>query len=123
MSARFPCLKSDGSFSIRLDFEPQALLRATEVDEWLHKWILEKSPWVRLWRGPEGKVVERETLYFMRSFLEKPKCVLSKRDSVVIQLEGRGADPFWKDWMARIVEDSGAELKLKFVRARNSEPA
>ncbi len=121
MAARFPHRKDDGSFSIQLDFESQATVESGRVDDWLRQWLADNSPWIRLWRGAEGKVVKRDTMRFMDAFLREPKCILSKRGCVIIQLDGRSTDLFWKDWMVRMIEDVGAgELGLRFVRARNS---
>jgi hypothetical protein len=118
----FPHVRPDGTFTIRIDFASSRALDEKAVDDWLASWVQANDPWERTWRGAGRRIVQVERLRFGDAFPEPPKCAEVTTSSVSIELTGRATRAYyWKDWMARMIDDAVRELGLEFVRAVDAD--
>lgn len=119
MPAKFPRRAADGTFVVDAVLELAAPLDAGEVDAWLEEWCAANGTWLREWRGAEDKVVKTDRLVLLEAFRRRPTCVRSDVRTLVVRLEGTSAAPYWRDWLAKMVEALSAEyagLRLREVQ-------
>jgi hypothetical protein len=105
MMHRFPRKRLDGSFTILAKFpiiDDSSQLRA-QVTLWLSEWVANHQDWIRSWQV--GGDVKEEHLYYADDFKGPPYVVNSIRDQICIRFDCKSGAKWWKDWLARMVND------------------
>jgi hypothetical protein len=118
MGARFPKRRADGSFSVSLDFEvDNAVVRVTDVSDWLDQWVKEHSEWIWSWQS--GKT---ETLRLRDAFVSGPYVVASCPAMIRLRLDATPAAPYWRDWYVKLVSDIRTwQPSMRFVGIQNTD--
>ena len=123
MTAKFPKRSDDGSFCIDLHFEADTPIDATEVECWLTEWSSTNQEWLREWRSmADREVVKTDVMRLTDAFVREPWVSSSGEKSISVRLHGGPLAPFWKDWMAKLVQDMVRNFTtLKFRGASDAE--
>lgn len=120
MAAKFPKRRSDNSFGIDVLFDSDGAVSAASLDAWLRQWTTANQDWIRKWEGPAGQVVQVDEMRFFEAFTTTPWVSSWSADSLTVRLEATPEAPFWKDWMAKLVQDMVQVFPcLKFRGARD----
>ncbi|HYE17755.1 MAG TPA: hypothetical protein VEA69_04885 [Tepidisphaeraceae bacterium] len=101
---RFPKLASDGSFSVDIIVEVDAL-NAPDVgaiQDWIQsEWGPRNVQWVQVWnRGLPSE--ETVVLHYADDFTELPRAVELRDGRLRLRLTGKPGARWWRDWLVRL---------------------
>lgn len=123
-SVRFPSRRIDGTFVVDVVVRVPHSVSA-DMGEWLEHWVASNLTW--RWetdRAASGEAQESRCLQLSKAFDPLPRVHVIDEDIVHIRLFGTREAVFWRDWVARLLQDAEADFgTVEVLRVKDAQVA